>query len=41
MTHTCNYAAHGKVYTFTYNLDFLIGMMVEAAWFENKKIFKF
>lgn len=41
MTHTCNYAAHGKVYTFTYNLDFLIGMMVEAAWFDNKKIFKF
>jgi len=39
--HSCNYVSHGKVYTFYYNFDFLIGAMVESAWFENKKTFKF
>ena len=40
-THEYHGACYGRVYEFDYNLDFLIGTMVEAAWFDNKKIFKF
>lgn len=39
--HKYHHIYDGKVYDIAYDLDFLIGMMVEAAWFENKKIFKF
>lgn len=36
--HKC--VLNGKTYNFKYTMDFLIGMMVDAAYYENKSVYK-
>ena len=36
--HKCE--LNGKTYYFKYTMDFLIGMMVDAAYYKNKSVYK-